>query len=230
MLISDEIFDAFLKCTTKAQLIFRQADKEMPSHAISDWQRHLADAYRADGCHRLQSADDSACLVGSPCPEDLRSAKYRLIIQPSINGQDVGSNIQALERGAAHTQKRYMPYAQIRFVPFEKISRLHKLMLAFDAFVLWKASGRMPTKGAIIHGLQHTTLSIKLDAWIPEVELLVAELRTLLAGGTSPDPVLIKHCSECMFAAYCRKRATVCGQPNYEQFFQGKWVTLFCSE
>lgn len=208
MLISDELFDAYLKCTTKAQLIFGQACKDIPSNAIRDWQRHLADDYRADGCHRLQSADDSECLVGSPYPGDLRSAKNRLIIQPSINGQDVESNIHAVERGPAQTQKRHTPYAPIRFVRFEKISRHHKLMLAFDAFVLWKASGRMPTKGTIIHGLQHTTLSIKLDAWIPEVESLVVKLRTLLTGGTSPEPVLIKHCSECMFEAYCRKRAT----------------------
>ena len=53
-------------------------------------------------------------------------------------------------------------------------------MLAFDAFVLWKASGQMPTKGIIIHGLQHTTLGLKLDAWIHEVESLVGKLRALL--------------------------------------------------
>lgn len=79
-------------------------------------------------------------------------------------------------------------------------------MLAFDAFVLWKASGRIPTKGMITHGLQHTTLVIKLDVWIREVELLVGKLRALLTGGTPPDPVLIRHCSECIFETCCRKR------------------------
>jgi predicted RecB family nuclease len=81
-------------------------------------------------------------------------------------------------------------------------------MLAFDAFVLWKASGQMPSKGIIIHGLQHTTVGLKLDAWIHEVDSLVGKLRTLLAEGGPPEPVLIKHCSECIFEACCRKRVT----------------------
>jgi predicted RecB family nuclease len=81
-------------------------------------------------------------------------------------------------------------------------------MLAFDAFVLWKASGQMPTKGMIIHGSQHKTLRFKLDAWIHEVESLVGKLRASLTEGTPPDPVLIKHCSECIFEACCRKRVT----------------------
>jgi len=208
MLISDELFDAYLKCKTKAQLIFGQAGTDKPPHAVSDWQGHLAENYRADCYDRLQSADNSECLVASPRPEDLKSAKYRLIIQPNITAQGVGSNIHALERGPAQSQKRHSPYAPIRFVPFEKISRHHKLMLAFDAFVVWKASDQMPTKGVIIHGLQHTTVGVTLDALIHEVDSLVGKLRTLLAEGTPPDPVLIKHCSECIFEAYCRKRVT----------------------
>jgi predicted RecB family nuclease len=208
MLISDDLFDAYLKCKTKAQLTFRQPWTDKPGHAISDWQGHLAESYRADCCDRLQSVDNSECLIGNPRPEDLKSAMYRLIFQPKITAQRVGSNIHALERGAVQTQKRHSPYAPIRSVPFEKISRHHKLMLAFDAFVLWKASGQMPAKGVIIHGLQHTTLGIKLDAWIHEVDSLVVKLRALLAEDTPLDQVLIKHCSECIFEAYCRKRVT----------------------
>jgi len=208
MLITDELFDAYLKCKTKAQLTFGHAGTNKTAHVISDWQRRLEENYRADCCDRLQTADNSERLVGSPRPEDLRSAKYRLIIQPNITAQGVGSNIHALERAPAQSQKRYSPYAPIRFVPFQKISRHHKLMLAFDAFVVWKASDQMPTKGVIIHGLQHTTVGVKLDALIQEVDSLVGKLRTLLAEGTPPDLVLIKHCSVCIFEACCRKRVT----------------------
>ena len=92
VLISDELFDAYLKCKTKAQLTFGLAGTDEPSHAISDWQRRLAENYEAECRDRLQSADNGACLVGSPRPEDLRSAKYRLIIQPYITAH--GCRIQ----------------------------------------------------------------------------------------------------------------------------------------
>jgi len=64
-------------------------------------------------------------------------------------------------------------------------------MLAFDALVLWKASGQMPTKGMIIHGLQHTILGLRLDTLIHEVQLLVGKLRALLSESSPPEPVLI---------------------------------------
>jgi predicted RecB family nuclease len=107
----------------------------------------------------------------------------------------------------------------IRFVPFEKISKHYKLMLAFDALVLWKASGQMPTQGMIIHGLKHTILSLGLDTLIHEVQLLVGKLRALLSESGPPDPVLIKHCPECEFETYCRKRVT-------EKDLIASWITV----
>ncbi len=218
MLITDELFDAYLKCKTKARLTFGPAGSGESSHPISDWQQRLAENYQANCRDRLQFADSADCFVGNPCSEDLKSAKYRLIIQPYITAQDVGSNIHALERGAAQTQTRNSPYTPIRFVPFEKVSKHHRLMLAFDAIVLWKASGQMPTKGTIVHGFQHTALVFKLDAWIHEVESLIGKLRTLLTGGPAPEPVLIKHCKECIFEACCRKRVTDKNDPAYGSF------------
>ena len=75
VLISDELFDAYLKCKTKAQLTVGLAGTDEPSHAISDWQRRLAENYEADCRDRLQAAEKENYLVGSPRPEDLRSAK-----------------------------------------------------------------------------------------------------------------------------------------------------------
>ena len=205
MLITDELFEAYLKCKTKAHLTFGPARGGEYSHPISDWRQRLAESYQANCRDRFQFADSADSFVGSPCSGDLRSAKYRLIIQPYITAHDVGSNIHALERVDAPTQTHSRYYTPIRFVPFEKVSKDHRLMLAFDAFVLWKAFGQMATKGTIIHGLQQTALVFKLDAWIHEVESLNGKLRILLTEGNPPDPVLIKHCKECIFEARCRK-------------------------
>ncbi len=112
---------------------------------------------------------------GTPRPEDLRNAKYPLILQPLITAQDAESHVHALERAAVPTLKGRSSYVPIRFVPFEKISKHYKLMLAFDALVLWKASGQMPTKGTIIHGLQHAILRLRLDTLIHEVPSLVGK-------------------------------------------------------
>jgi predicted RecB family nuclease len=99
---------------------------------------------------------------------------------------------------------RYMP---IRFTPSEKITKHHRLQLAFDAFVLGKASGRVPNCGKIIHGERKRALSIKLNGLIREAAALVAKMRMALTNDTPPDLVLISHCSECKFEARCRSNA-----------------------
>jgi len=159
VLISDQHFDAFLKCRTKAHFSFPSARTGEPSHPISEWQGHIAENYLKNCRDYLRSASAADCFVGTPRPEDLRNAKYPLILQLLITAQDAESHVHALEREAVPTQKGRSPYVPIRFVPFEKISKHYKLMLAFDAFVLWKVSGQMPTKGKIIHGLRHAVLN-----------------------------------------------------------------------
>jgi hypothetical protein len=55
--------------------------------------------------------------------------------------------------------------------------------------------------------------------------------KPLLADQASPQPDEASRmagkpdCPGCM-----GELRLVWGQPNYEQFFRGKWVTLFCSE
>lgn len=118
MMITDELFDAYLRCKTKAYLTFSDTGMSHPSHPVSDWVRHLAEEYQAACRESLRSADGGDCLVGSPCLDDLKHAKYRLIIEPYIGSHDVGSNIHALQQGPTRTDKRHSPYAPIRFVPF----------------------------------------------------------------------------------------------------------------
>jgi hypothetical protein len=136
VLISDQHFDAFLKCRTKAHFTFSSARTGEPSHPVSDWQGHIAENYQKNCLDYLRSASAADCFVGTPRPEDLRNAKYPLILQPLITTQDAESHVHALEREAVPTRKGRSPYVPIRFVPFEKISQHYKLMLAFDAFVL----------------------------------------------------------------------------------------------
>jgi hypothetical protein len=62
------------------------------------------------------------------------------------------------------------------------------------------------------------------------------EPRPNIVAITAETPCLLElGCSTAEVATVIERRAqqiadNVWGQPNYEQFFLGKWVTLFCSE
>jgi predicted RecB family nuclease len=98
-------------------------------------------------------------------------------------------------------------YAPVRFCCAEKVTIHHKLALAFDALVLKKLLGQVPTRGKIIHGLQRTALGLKVERLVSEVESHLAKLRILLAANSPPEPVLVRHCQECEFQDECKKRA-----------------------
>jgi hypothetical protein len=75
VLISDQHFDAFLKCRTKAHFIFSSARTGEPSHPIGDWQGHITENYQKSCRDYLRSVSGADCFVGTPRPEDLRNAK-----------------------------------------------------------------------------------------------------------------------------------------------------------
>jgi hypothetical protein len=87
VLISDQHFDAFLKCRTKAHFTLSSAGTGEPSHPISDWQGRIVENYQKNCRDYLRSASAADCFVGTPRPEDLRNAKYPLILQPLINNR-----------------------------------------------------------------------------------------------------------------------------------------------
>jgi predicted RecB family nuclease len=208
MIITDKLFEAFLKCQTKAHLLSRvAAGVGHASHPISDWRQCLEEEFKRGCGEMLTAADPCACFIGTPTAHDFTHGHYPLIIDPIVIFDDTEAHIHALQLVLPGKQMRRNRYMPIRFTPSEKITKHHRLQLAFDAFVLAKVSGRVPISGKIVHGRRKRALSINLNGLIPEVAALVAKMRMALANGKPPDLVLIGHCSECKFEAHCRTNA-----------------------
>jgi predicted RecB family nuclease len=206
-LISESIFDAYLHCPRKAHFLSSSATTPDVRHQISDWQRQSAEKYQK-GCQSdLLSRHAGGCFVGTPRQQELKTATHEFILRPIIAAQGVKSHIDALQRAPIPTQNGRLLYTPVRFCCAERVTRHHKLTVAFDALVLKKALGQMPTRGKIIHGLQRTTVGLKVDGLIREVESQLAKLRSVLAANSAPEPVLCRHCPECEFEDECRKRA-----------------------
>jgi len=207
MLIRDDLFDAFLDCKTKAHLRTSLIAATHPdSHPISEWRWHVAEQFKHKCGDLLISAAREGYFVGTPPPQDLTNATHHLILDPIVRSEHTESHIHALER-IVPNQKPYNCYIPIRFTPSEKINKHHKLLLAFDAFVLWQASGQMPLFGKLIHGMRQTAVHVKLSTLIIKVDSIVQKLHSLLAARTTPDLVLIRHCRDCEFEGQCRSKA-----------------------
>lgn len=205
MPVTDEIFKAFLECETKALLKFSGADERHSD--LRAWQKHTAEDFKQK-CHlRLRSnLSDSAYLVGK-LPEKEVANRYQLILDCPIHTHELQSHLHALERLDSLGKTKAGSYIPIRFIPSEKLTRRDKLLLTFDALVLYTASGKMPPFGEIIYGYELRVAKVKVGELMKATRAVVRRITAQQANPVTPCPILNKHCPECEFQSRCRQVA-----------------------
>jgi predicted RecB family nuclease len=206
MLITDDIFDAFLQCETKAHL--KRAGAVGNQREFPEWECHLIEDYKQH-CYRQWRADlgEAACLVGGALPHDLANSRCRLVMDCTVRAQEMHAHLHAVERVAAPGQTNHSPYMPIRCVPREKITTQDKLLLAFDALALWAVFGQAPSFGKIIHGREQATTKVELAALMDMAKTVIDKIAAQHARHTPPPLMLNQHCAACEFKARCRQVA-----------------------
>jgi predicted RecB family nuclease len=117
------------------------------------------------------------------------------------------AHLHAVEWVAAPDKPHDSPYMPIRCVPREKITTQDKLLLAFDALVLWTVSDEAPRFGKIIHGRKQATAKVELAGWLDMAQTVVSQIAAQQANPTPPPFILNTHCAACEFKARCRQTA-----------------------
>jgi predicted RecB family nuclease len=206
MLITDDIFQAFLQCETKAHLKLSGAAGDQ--RAFPDWERTLVEDYKRQ-CHRQLGAAfrGTECLLGGAFPQDLANRGCRLVLDCRVRAQEMQSYLHAVEWVASPGQANHSPYMPIRCVPREKITTQDKLLLAFDALVFWTVSDEAPRFGKIIHGRKQATAKVELAGWLDMAKTVVSKIAVQQAHPTPPPLILNPHCAACEFKARCRQIA-----------------------
>jgi predicted RecB family nuclease len=207
MTITQEIFEAFLRCRTKSYLYSNGAVGTRLE--FSEWEQHVQKEFKEKGWRQLHStlrADE--WYQGTPSSEAVEQRRYRFIFDFTAATAEIRARLHGLEltrpRADDTGHHAYMP---IHFVPSEKLETSHKLLLGFDALAISRASGKMPRVGKIIHGRQCTTVTVPLAPLVDKVRSLLASMAAQGPGATSPPVVLNRHCAQCEFQARCRQIA-----------------------
>jgi predicted RecB family nuclease len=206
MLITTEIFRAFLNCKTKSYL--KSSGNVGSQHQLIEWKRSCLTEFKQKCLLKLRASfEDDECLVGLPSLQALENSTYRLITDCVLQAQGLRSHLDVLERFNAPIKGKHSTLIPIRFLPNEKITKHDKLILAFDALVLFTACGELPPFGKIIHGHEQRTVKVKLANLMETTKALVSEIVAQQTSTTPPELVLNKHCPECEFQPRCRQIA-----------------------
>jgi len=206
MQITEETFEAFLKCNTKSYLKFNGV-VGIPSE-FSQSQCYLLEEYKRTCRERRCSAvRDGQWHAGTPDLQSLENGRYGLIFDYTVTLPEIHARLDALEQIPTASDGPSCTYIPIRFVPREKVSTYDKLLLAFDAFAFSQVRGKTPHVGRIIHGCQCTPLTVRLTDLLRRVQFLLGRVADQQTKAATPPLVLNKHCAECEFQSRCRQIA-----------------------
>jgi len=205
MKITSDLFAAFLRCPTKCYL--RSLGEPETGNEYAHWVQAQAEAYQAAGveCLRRNTPQDE-CFT-SPSLDQLKRAKWGLVVDVLAGTETLEIRIHALERVPPLAQGKAAQFVPIRFVPNNKLGRDDNLLLGFDALALSGMLGRKIDFGRIVHGDEQVTVKVKTHAPVGEVRKLAEKAAGLLASASPPDLVLNRHCGECEFQARCKEKA-----------------------
>ena len=206
MSITQEIFEAFLKCPTKAYL--RSSSAAPTDPALDQSQQRLQEEFKQNGWAKLRStipADE--VYEGTPALRVLKQGLRRLVLDCTVTGPEARARIHGLILAPLETDTDHRVYIPFRFVLNEKISTSDKLLLAFDALALSHAAGKTPRLGRLFHGREYARVTVPLTALYGKLRSIVASIAAQNAGSTPPPLVLNKHCAGCEYESRCRQVA-----------------------
>jgi len=206
MKITEELFEAYLKCPFKCFLL--SANKPMTPSTYTVWVRAQNDSYRNCQANRLAAEVlPNECIISPQRIEDVRGARWRLAMNVIIREKNLQSNIHAVRKILPMGQGRRTQFIPVRLIARNKITRDDKLLLAFDAYVLSEHLGCPIGRGQLVHGDNGTTVSVNIAILLNTVRQVTSRIAKVLSADSPPDLVLNRHCVECEFQPMCNRKA-----------------------
>ncbi len=204
MIISSNVFEAYLKCPSKYWFHIR--GEETTDNVYSEWLQKQNLSYRTEGLKRLlDNAHNSDFLIAPSQPVNIKKAKWRLATNFLVRKDNIEASIHAIERLAPDGKS--LQLIPIRFVFGNKITKGDKLLIAFDSLVLSEVFNHEISNGRIMYGSNFTKSKVKVSLLTREVRKNLNKIATLVESNLPPEIVLNRHCLECGFQTRCRKSA-----------------------
>lgn len=200
-LITDRIFASSLDCTYKC---FLQLNGHHGSKSeYEEHTEHFDSMYRISALASVQAQYSGTEIlhVANLTPPPLTLSEQLVVVERvEVNGLRSDAIVLAQARKSSGS------FEPLFFHRYEEVSLREKLLLAYRAAVVGKATGIVPTHGQIIYGEDFNIIKVILSTFIATVERMVHDIEKL--GAQKEQPLfLCSHCDVCEFRAKCHSRA-----------------------
>ncbi len=199
--ISDKLFIDYLQCKHKAFL--KLSGK---SGVKSDFEK-FQDENHAEYCQRarelflITGGSTTISTVNSSFKE-IKKQNLSVAVGISISNDKHSLILDAAEM-ASQSSPRKPVYNPIIFLPHQKISKQHKLLLAFYGSALGHEQKIEPASGRIFFSDKLSSIKVQLASLIKTVGKIEKEITNMIDKQTAPPLRLNDHCKICEFQEIC---------------------------
>jgi predicted RecB family nuclease len=177
-------------------------------NSYARWTETQDELYRGKQIQRFASEfSHESILHGASDFGRLREPMWRVALNLIARTQKLEANIHAVERPLSKDSDTTVPLIPIRFVWRNKLTRIDRLLSAFDAHVLSQNLNCPIPSGKIVHGDDQIVRKIKTSKSEREVRRIAGKITALLSDAAPPKLFLNRHCLECQFRGRCHKAA-----------------------
>ena len=199
--ISDSLFLDYLQCEYKAYL--KLSGESGVSSDFEKFQNKINAEYRQQAWeHLLTTGRTTAPPEVNSTFKDVKMQKLSVAINISISNDKYSMILDAAEL-ASQSLPRKPFYNPIIFLPHQKISKKHKLLLAFSGSALSYEQKAEPISGRIIFGDKFSSTKVQLASLIKVTGKIEKEIAKIVDTQTAPPLRLNNHCKICEFQEVC---------------------------
>ncbi len=203
MIITAQLFEAYLKCPMKCYRKFRNESGSSNSYDV--WSRNRNREYFDNYVKRMGIIEipmDGHFTGATNIPPYI-SPNWQFIIELSIQTESLKSTLQVVERTLLKVPQKNEDLIPIRLYPLNKLRTENRLCIAFDSLVLSEKTGVRVRIGKIVHGDHYIVTKVKVEGLYTQVNKLLSKITFMLSNSAPPDIVLRNHCTECEFETIC---------------------------
>lgn len=199
--ISDRLFLHYLQCHHKAFL------KLSGKRGVKSEFEIFQDENYAKYCKRarerlLITGGSTAISTVNSSFKEIKKQNLSVAVGISISNDKHSLILDAAEL-ASQSSPRKPVYNPIIFLPHQKISKQHKLLLAFYGSALGHEQKIEPASGRIIFGANFSSTKVQLTSLIKTVSKIEKEITNMIDKQTAPPLRLNDHCKICEFREIC---------------------------
>ena len=198
MVITNEVFSDYMKCKYRTYQKLKGKQETKSDYELL--QIELENNYKKEVIERLIASDKNSTvhLTTLLTTTDLKHG-YSFIANTNISFDDVVLEIDALERAPGKSKIGSFYYIPIYFCKDNKITKNHKLLITLSAFVLGQLQGKVPEFGKIMYGKEFKTSKININAFLPQIKIILEEIRQLDIQNIEPQFTIKDYCRICSF-------------------------------